>query len=211
METNNTGVPVTVINSTSSDLYQIAPSILPTPSPSQANAVSDGEKTGATLLFSGIFLGLVGMTFTAMGWLNYDVSHSLEWTQMLGPVLLSVGGTFMLISVCKFGMISCQSCRLRDEEEDMMSELEQIPTRQSFVFNGINQPIMIHGATVVQYIPPTYASVTQEVNPADGSANGVPRNLPPQYCTVCPLDNPAFTVEEDISPSNRETVRRASR
>ncbi|XP_041707599.1 transmembrane protein 174 [Coregonus clupeaformis] len=112
-------------------------------------SVSGGENTGATLLFSGIFMDLVRMTFAVMGWHKYDVSRSFEWTQLLGPILLSVGGTFILISVCMFRMLSCRawSC-------------------QSIVFNGTNQPIMFHRATVVQYIPAPYGLVTQEVNPS---------------------------------------------
>uniref|UniRef100_A0A8C2F2P5 Transmembrane protein 174 n=1 Tax=Cyprinus carpio TaxID=7962 RepID=A0A8C2F2P5_CYPCA len=77
-------------------------SLMPVQEPSSPdNQVSDGDKAGATLLLSGVFLGLVGMTFTAMGWTNYNVSHNYEWTQLLWPSLLSVGGTFMLISICK--------------------------------------------------------------------------------------------------------------
>uniref|UniRef100_A0A8C7JMX7 Transmembrane protein 174 n=1 Tax=Oncorhynchus kisutch TaxID=8019 RepID=A0A8C7JMX7_ONCKI len=118
-------------------------------------SVSDGEKTGATLLFSGIFLDLVGMTFKVMGWLKYNVNRSFEWTQLLDPILLSVGGTFILISVCMFRILSCR-----------FSESLTIPgSCQSIVFNGINQPIMFHKATVVQYIPSPYGFVTQEVNP----------------------------------------------
>lgn len=72
--------------------------------------VSDDDKAGATLLFSGIFLGLVGVTFTIMGWIKYQGSP-FEWTQLLGPILLSVGVTFILIAVCKFKMLSCQWCK----------------------------------------------------------------------------------------------------
>uniref|UniRef100_A0A8C1M1M4 Transmembrane protein 174 n=1 Tax=Cyprinus carpio TaxID=7962 RepID=A0A8C1M1M4_CYPCA len=75
-------------------------SLMPVQEPSSSdNQVSDGDKAGATLLLSGVFLGLVGMTFTAMGWTNYNVSHNYEWTQLLWLSLLSVGGTFMLISI----------------------------------------------------------------------------------------------------------------
>ncbi|KAM4634065.1 transmembrane protein 174 [Polymixia lowei] len=215
METNSARNPATFINGTSDDLTQDGPSVVTSPHPVWADGMLDVEKTGVILLFSGIFLGLVGMSFTAMGWLNYDTTHSFEWTQLLGPILLSVGGTFMLISICKFGM-SCQCCSQRDEEEDVISELDHIPMGHSFVFNGNHQPIMFHGATVVQYIPPPYASVTREANTAsefqpNGSTNGVPRNLPPQYYTVCPLDNLAFTIEEDSSPHNTVTNQRGSR
>ncbi|XP_071380918.1 transmembrane protein 174 [Centroberyx affinis] len=138
------------------------------PSPARSDGVLDGEKTGATLLFFGISLGLVGLVFIAVGWLHH-ASHSFESTKLLGPVLLSVGGAFMLTSVCKFGVISCQCCRQRDEEEDVMSKMEQIPTGHSPVFNGVSQPIMFRGAIVMRDIPPLYASETLEINPTKDS------------------------------------------
>ncbi|CAB1318825.1 unnamed protein product [Coregonus sp. 'balchen'] len=150
-------------------------------------SVSYEDKTGATVMFSGIFL--------AMGWLKYGVSRSFKWTQLLGPILLSVGGTFILISICKFRMLSCRACKQSDYDEELSESLEIPGSGQLFVFNGINQPIMFHGATVVQYILAPCGSVTQEGNPANGfqpnsgSANGVPRNVPPQYYTVCLLGN----------------------
>lgn len=169
--------------------------------------VSDDDKAGATLLFSGIFLGLVGITFTIMGWIKYQGVSHFEWTQLLGPILLSVGVTFMLIAVCKFKMLSCQPCRGRGERG---LDSEQLAGGQSFVFTGINQPITFHGATVVQYIPPPYGS--QE--PAGMSATflqpaGSPRGLqtpggvaaavpsPPQYYTIYPPENAAFVGDRD--------------
>lgn len=174
---------------------------LPGPPQGRVDAqVSDGDKTGATLLFSGIFLALVGMTFTAMGWINYDVSLAFEWTQLLGPILLSVGGTFVLISVCKFRMLSCQACRQR--EDGGRAEDAEVAHSQSFVFTGINQPITFHRATVVQYIPPPYASVTQEQQVSVSS--------PPLYCSVCPLESPALVSSDCLAPSALSS-RRESR
>lgn len=165
--------------------------------------VSDGDKAGATLLFSGAFLTLVGMTLTAMGWTNYNVNHSYEWTQLLGPILLSVGGMFVLISVCKFRMLSCQACKQNDVERT--SETDPMPplSGPSFVFTGVNQPITFHRATVVQYIPPPYGSLIQDqsLGTADGLHSGhqplpVTVNPPPQYYSVYPKGSLAFIAGE---------------
>ncbi|XP_069887438.1 transmembrane protein 174 [Dipodomys merriami] len=172
--------------------------------------VSDDDKAGATLLFSGIFLGLVGITFTVMGWIKYQGVTHFEWTQLLGPILLSVGVTFILIAVCKFKMLSCQLCK---ESEDRVLDSEQASGGQSFVFTGINQPITFHGATVVQYIPPPYGSqepmgvsttyLQPMVNPCGllapgGAAATTPS--PPQYYTIYPQDNTVFVQDEDCPP-----------
>ncbi|XP_048224362.1 transmembrane protein 174 [Perognathus longimembris pacificus] len=172
--------------------------------------VSDDDKAGATLLFSGIFLGLVGITFTVMGWIKYQGVSHFEWTQLLGPILLSVGVTFVLIAVCKFKMLSCQMCK---ESEERAVDSEQASGGQSFVFTGINQPITFHGATVVQYIPPPYGSqeplgvstayLQPLVNPCGllapgGAAAAAPS--PPQYYTIYPHDNTAFVQGEDCPP-----------
>ncbi|KAI7813460.1 putative transmembrane protein 174 [Triplophysa rosa] len=165
--------------------------------------VSDGDKAGATLLFSGAFLTLIGMTLTAMGWTKYNVNQSYEWTQLLGPILLSVGGMFVLISVCKFRMLSCQSCKQNDGERT--SDTDPLPPHSgpSFVFTGLNQPITFHRATVVQYIPPPYGSLIQDqsLGTADGLHSGhqplaVTVNPPPQYYSVYPMENLAFISGE---------------
>ncbi|EAW95719.1 transmembrane protein 174 [Homo sapiens] len=168
--------------------------------------VSDDDKAGATLLFSGIFLGLVGITFTVMGWIKYQGVSHFEWTQLLGPVLLSVGVTFILIAVCKFKMLSCQLCK---ESEERVPDSEQTPGGPSFVFTGINQPITFHGATVVQYIPPPYGSpepmgintsyLQSVVSPCGLITSGgaaAAMSSPPQYYTIYPQDNSAFVVDE---------------
>lgn len=169
--------------------------------------VSEGDKAGATLLFSGMFLGLVGITFTAMGWIRREDNHRFEWTQLLGPILLSVGVTFALISVCKFKLLSCKPCQ---SNEDTALEADQLSPGQSFVFTGINQPITFHGATVVQYIPPPYSvhdanvlpsSTASPVTGNSGSSIPIlmpPSVFPPEY-SISTMDNPAF-VEEDTTP-----------
>lgn len=170
--------------------------------------VSDDDKAGATLLFSGIFLGLVGITFTVMGWIKYQGVSHFEWTQLLGPILLSVGVTFILIAVCKFKMLSCQLC---SDNEERVPDSEQTSGGQSFVFTGINQPITFHGATVVQYIPPPYGSqeplgmnatfLQPMMNPCGllppSGAAATPS--PPQYYTIYPQDNAAFVESEGFS------------
>ncbi|XP_025891141.1 transmembrane protein 174 [Nothoprocta perdicaria] len=208
MEQNNSNIEDFSLNVFSVTPYQ----------PNRSDVmVSDGDKAGATLLFSGVFLGLVGITFTVMGWIKYDGITHLEWTQLLGPILLSVGVTFILIAVCKFNMLTCKSCKERDENT---SEVDQTASGQSFVFTGINQPITFHGATVVQYIPPPYP--VQEgvaVNPpylhpmlsccsaGSSGASPVPSPDSPQFCPAYPLDNPAFTQDENYSPYLTDDTR----
>ncbi|XP_062984706.1 transmembrane protein 174 [Elgaria multicarinata webbii] len=170
--------------------------------------VSDDDKAGATLLFSGVFLGIVGITFTVMGWVKYEGVIRFVWTQLLGPILLSVGVTFLLIAVCKFKMVACKSC---NQSEERTSDLDPIPRGQSFVFTGIRQPITFHGATVVQYIPsyPTQEAVSvnsahvqqglshSRLPPSSGSV--IPAPSPPQYYNVNPPDASVFSVSENHS------------
>ncbi|XP_067107174.1 transmembrane protein 174 [Osmerus mordax] len=182
------GVPLTIAT--------ILPGPLAAGLDASGGAASDSEKTGATLLFSGIFMTLVGMTFTAMGWLNLDHNHSQGWSQLMGPILLSVGGSFVFISICKFRLITCGGCS-EQPDEDTDATVEQIAPGQSFLFNSINQPIVFQGAAVMQYIPPPYASVTQDASPA----NAVALNLPPRYYTVCPAENQGFNADDDITLS----------
>ncbi|XP_029430668.1 transmembrane protein 174 [Rhinatrema bivittatum] len=168
--------------------------------------VSDGDKAGATLLFSGVFLGLVGITFTVMGWIKYEGIALFEWTQLLGPILLSVGVTFVLIAVCRFRMLTCRFCKQSDERA---LDIDQTPSGQSFVFTGINQPITFHGATVVQYIPPPYpfqeamaensVCLPPKLNPSRNVPLKGPtttNSFPPQYYTIFPMDNSSFVDEE---------------
>ncbi|KAF7659600.1 hypothetical protein LDENG_00295670 [Lucifuga dentata] len=174
--------------------------VTPAPHPLQSDSVQDVEKIRVSMLFSGVLLSLVGAIFTAMGWLNYQESLNFEWTQLLGPVLLSVGGTFMLTSICKLGLMSCESCRHWDEEAVVIPAVEQTSPGQSFVFNGINQPITLQSSTAVLCIPPPYNFVSQELNPAGG-----PSSHPPWYDAVCCVDNAAFTA------GNRDAGCRRSR
>ncbi|NWZ91767.1 TM174 protein, partial [Nesospiza acunhae] len=208
MEQNNNNVEDFSLN-----VFSVTPC-----QPNRSDAlVSDGDKAGTTLLFSGVFLGLVGITFTVMGWIKYDGITHLEWTQLLGPILLSVGVTFILIAVCKFNMLTCKPCK---EREENTSELDQAASGQSFVFTGINQPITFHGATVVQYIPPPYPS--QEgaaVSPGhlhpglSCCAAAPPSTSPllaagsPHFCSAYALDNLAFTGDESYTAYPAENSR----
>ncbi|XP_063745115.1 uncharacterized protein tmem174 isoform X4 [Eleginops maclovinus] len=83
--------------------------------PALSDSLKYNEKSGVFLLFSGVFLGLAGLTFTTMGWYHYRENSKFGWTQLLGPVLISMGGTFMLTSFCRFGIVSCWPCRQLDE------------------------------------------------------------------------------------------------
>lgn len=170
--------------------------------------VSDHDKAGATLVFSGVFLGLVGITFTVMGWADYKGTARLEWTQLLGPILLSVGVTFLLIAGCKFKMPACTAGR---PSEEGPSAMDQVVSGPSFVFTGISHPITFHGATVVQYIPsyPIQEAVGMNSAPFHQLLShsqvppfpepGIPGSTPPYFCSVFPLDNPTFAVDENLS------------
>lgn len=202
METNGARNPTAVLSG-------------PPAFPRQSDSLLDGEKTGVALLFSGLLLALVGVTFTTMGWQHYIDKPNYEWTRLLGPILLSAGGTFMLTSVCKFGIISCRSCRQWDEEVLVMPVMEQTPTGHYFTLNGINVSMMLHSATTGLCIPPAYNSMTQEVRHAiefqtGESVNGVHAAHPPLDAVHC-VDNAAFTAEEDSSARSTETDCRNSR
>ncbi|XP_070707158.1 LOW QUALITY PROTEIN: transmembrane protein 174 [Pempheris klunzingeri] len=190
METNSARNPTTVLNVPPGDLTQM---VTPAPRPHQSDSLSDYKKTGAALLFSGVFLFLVGATFTIMGFQQYKTTPTFTPTQLLGPILLSVGGTFIFSSVCRFGVLSCWPCRQLDEEVLVLPVMEQTSTGHSFTLSHINQPIMFHGATTIPCIPPSYNYVTQEVchvcelQPG-GSMNGVHAAIPP-HDAVCPVDN----------------------
>lgn len=210
METNNLRYPAAAVRVQPDDL---SPRFTPSPHHcSRDVSVLDGEKTGTTLLFTGVFLAIVGVIFTTMGWHNYLSNPTFEWTQLLGPILISVGGTFVLTSVCKFGIISCWPCRKPDDEAIVMPVMEQNSTRHSFTLNGINQPIVLHNSTAMLCLPPVYDFITDfGTQWPGGSVNDVRAGVPPHVCCV---DNAAFTAaaeEEDSSAHSTETYCRRSR
>ncbi|XP_044031286.1 transmembrane protein 174 [Siniperca chuatsi] len=207
METNSARNPTAVLSGPPE------PMVTPAPRPCQSDSLLDDAKTGATLLFSGVFLALVGVTFTTMGWQHYPANPNFEWTQLLGPILISVGGAFMFTSVCKFGIISCWPCRQWNEEVLVMPVMEQ--TSAGHTLSGINQPVMLQGATTMACIPPVYDFMTQEVCQAiefqpGRSLNGILTAHPPHDTVHC-VDNAAFIAEEDSSAHSKETDRRRSR
>ncbi|XP_037609050.1 transmembrane protein 174 [Sebastes umbrosus] len=183
----------------------------PTPRPRQPNSLLDNETTGAFLLFSGMLLTLVGIFFTSMGWYQYYATLNIEWTQLMGPILISVGGTFVLTSVCKFGIISLWSCTCWVKKVIVMPAIEQTSTGRSFALSDTNQPIMFHNAIGMLSIPPQYDFITQEVRQAVEFQPGVRVACPP-YDAVCCVDNTVFTAEEeDLSAHCTETDHRRSR
>uniref|UniRef100_A0A3B4Z1H4 Transmembrane protein 174 n=1 Tax=Stegastes partitus TaxID=144197 RepID=A0A3B4Z1H4_9TELE len=210
METNNARNPAAVLSRPPP-----SPAHMGTPAPHPRTSVSllDSEKIGVTLLFSGVFLALVGVTFTAMGWQHLHKNPKYEWTQMLGPILLSVGGTFILTSVCKFRVISWP-CRRLEEDELTIPVREQPSVGHPFVFHGINQPVMLQGTTTMLCIPPACNFTTSEVCQASefqpgSSVSGIHAALPP-YEAVCCVDNAGFTAEEGSSSHGTETDQRRS-
>ncbi|KAG9281966.1 transmembrane protein 174 [Astyanax mexicanus] len=214
----NNGVDVSTVTQTTrpnpDDFAMNVVSVVPAQPPGHPEGqVSDGDKAGAALLFSGIFLSLVGMTFTAMGWINYEISNNFEWTQLLGPILLSVGGTFVIISICKFRMFSCQNCKIQTDEG--MPEVDLPPlSGPSFVFSGVNQPITFHRATVVQYIPPPYTSSAMPSRGMGSMAGLQPSHqplavtvsTPPHYYSIYPMENAAFSGDDETHEAMTERM-----
>lgn len=171
----------------------LPPMVTAAPCPPWSDSLLDGEKTGATLLFSGVFLTLVGVVFTTMGWQHYLVNATFEWTQLLGPILISVGGTFMLTSLCRF-----LSCKPRDEEAPVA---EQTPAGRSFMLSGVNQQVVLCGTAAMHHFPPVYNFVREDVRQAiefrpGGSVSGIHGVLIPPRDSACCAHNAAFTAEE---------------
>lgn len=131
------------------------------PFPPHVGSALGREKTGAFLLFSGLFLLLAGVLFTNMGWQRYQVDSALQWSQLLGPILIAIGGTFMLTSVCRLTFSSLLAC-VRSEGE---APPEQAPGGHSLTLSGVNQQVMLCGGTAVLSIPPPYSFVNQEARP----------------------------------------------
>lgn len=169
-----------------------------TPAPCQSDSLLDGEKNIVALLFTGFFLALVGITFTAMGWQYYQASPSFEWTQLLGPILISVGGTFILTSLYNLCIISSRPHRRSEEEVIVIPVSDQTSGGHPFGFRGMNQPVVLQGATTMRCDPPAYNFVTQERQQA-GEFQPVTGAALPSYEAVCCVDNPAFTAEDDSS------------
>lgn len=154
------------------DLTQVD---LPVLHPPSSESLLEGRKTGAALLFSGVLLALLGVTFTATGWQYYKSKPDFEWIQLLGPVLISVGGTFVLTSICRFPVLTC--CRNRDEETSVrpvMDQCGQSPTGLSLSL--VSNPIFLQGSSAVLCLPPAYSFITQgsQIQPSGSEHTGSP-------------------------------------
>ncbi|XP_063745113.1 transmembrane protein 174 isoform X2 [Eleginops maclovinus] len=148
--------------------------------PALSDSLKYNEKSGVFLLFSGVFLGLAGLTFTTMGWYHYRENSKFGWTQLLGPVLISMGGTFMLTSFCRFGIVSCWPCRQLDEGVRVMPAMDQTSIAPSII-----------------------AAEFQ----SGGCVNGVHAARPPHAAVYC-VDNAAFTAEEEEMDHRRSRINR---
>lgn len=174
------------------------------PFPPHMGSVLGREKTGALLLFSGLFLLLAGVLFTNIGWQRYQVDSVLQWSQLLGPILIAIGGTFMLTSVCRLTFSSLLTC-VRSEGE--APPPEQVLGGHSLTLSGVNQQVMLCGGTAVLSIPPPYSFVNQEacavreLQPAT-YVSGV-RGAPVPSCdsSRC-AHNAAFSMAEEGSSAH---------
>ncbi|CAG5867617.1 unnamed protein product [Menidia menidia] len=182
--------------------------------PRESDTLLDGEKTGTALFLSGVFLGLVGVTFTAMGWQHYRASLHFQWTQLLGPILISVGGSFMLTSVCKLRIISCGSHREQREEEVFVIPVRQQTSVGHPFVRGINQTVMLQGATTMLCLPPAYNYITRDLHHENefqprSAVSGAHAALPPYDAVYC-VDSSAFTAEGEPTARSTGTEPRRS-
>lgn len=184
--------------------------------PPNLDSVLSGEKTGAFLLFSGLFLLLAGVLFTNMGWQRYQVDSVLQWSQLLGPILIAIGGTFMLTSVCRLTFSSLLPC-VRSAGEAPGPVADQTPGGHSLTLSGVNQQVMLCGGTAVLSIPPPYSYVNQEACPSrelqpTSYVSGVCRVPLPSFDSAHGAHNEAFSmVEEGSSTHGAEAEGRQGR
>ncbi|XP_030210822.1 transmembrane protein 174 [Gadus morhua] len=181
-----------------------------------------GEKTRGVFLLLGIFLCLMGSVFTITGCLEHN-DHHLEWESLLGPIMLSVGGVFMLISTCSFRMFPCLLYRLtgeRAEEEQEAAEEHRGAAELSFVFNGVQPPVVFHCAA--QFSPPPYDSLAPppqqqqqhhpqlyQHRPLHPVGNRGPP--PPRFHHLFPVENAAFTSEDGFPLGRGRALTRPAR
>lgn len=197
-ETNSARNPTPVLSGAPDDPTQM----MTPPYSHQSDSLLDGEKTRAMLLISGVVLAVVGATFTFMGWRYYQDNPRFEWLQLLGPILISFGGTFVLTSVYKFSTNFSWSCRQGDEDVLAMSVTEQTSRGHCCTISGRNQPIMIHDVTTILCTPPEYNFITQEVQQPRSSVSGIHAAPPPPHDAVYCVENAALTSQE-ASSDNR--------
>ncbi|CAL8387656.1 unnamed protein product [Boreogadus saida] len=177
-----------------------------------------GEKTRGVFLLLGIFLCLMGSVFTITGCLEHN-DHHLEWEGLLGPIMLSVGGVFMLISTCSFRMFPCLLYRLTGERAEVEEAAEEHrgAAELSFVFNGVQPPVVFHCAA--QFSPPPYDSLAppqqhhhhqlyqhHQLHPVGD--RGPP---PPCFHHLFPVENAAFTSEDGFPLGRGRALTRPTR
>ncbi|KAJ4926375.1 hypothetical protein JOQ06_008551, partial [Pogonophryne albipinna] len=135
--------------------------------PAHSDSLQYKKKSGVFLLFSGVSLSLAGATLTT--WYHYPENSNFGWTQFLGPILICIGGTVILISFYRFGVVSCGPCRQLGEGAPAMDQTSIGP---SIILSGINPPIMLHNATAMFHLPPPYDFINREVHQAAGFQSG---------------------------------------
>lgn len=138
----------------------------PAPRPRHSDSLRD-YRTGTAHLVSGVFLALVGVTLTIVGW-RHQTSPGFEWALLLGlgPVLTFIGGTFTLISVHKFGV------------ED------ETPAGHSFTSRGMNESLVSHGAkTMLRFLRMTPRLSQQEKKTTAEEAGREQRRLHGRGCS----------------------------
>ncbi|XP_059906410.1 transmembrane protein 174 [Gadus macrocephalus] len=187
-----------------------------------------GEKTRGVFLLLGVFLCLMGSVFTITGCLERPGEgggdHPLEWESLLGPIMLSAGGVFMLIRTCSFRMFPCLPHRLtgeRAEEEEAAAE-HRGAAELSFVFNGVQPPVVFHCAA--QFSPPPYDSLAPPPPPQQQQQHhhqlyrhrqlhpvGDRGPPPPCFHHLFPVENAAFTSEDGFPLGRGRALTRPAR
>lgn len=156
-----------------------------------SDSLLDCEKATAMLLFSGVALVLVGVTFTFMGWRYHQTNPTFEWLKLLGPILISVGGIFVLVSICNFGTnFNWFGCRQGDDDVIVMTVTEQTSRGHCCTISGRSQPIMIHDVTTILRAPPEYNFIAQDLQQGPDSqpcSCGFHASLLPPFCAAFPL------------------------
>lgn len=166
-----------------------------------SDSLLDSEKIVVALLLTGLILAVLGVAFTAMGWQHYQTNTYFQWNQLLGPILISVGGTFMLTSFCKFKLIFC--CR-QEEEVFVIPVREQTSRGHPVVVHGINPPVMLQGATTMLCIPPAFGFIAQEIHEPNELHSGLPA------CdAVHSVDSVSVTAEDREDHSTHADQRRS--
>ncbi|XP_032068657.1 transmembrane protein 174 [Thamnophis elegans] len=176
---------------------------------------SEDDKAGAALFFSGLILGVVGITFTVIGWVKYEGVIHFEWTRLLGPTLFLMGVTFLLTAVFKFKIFSCNACNQNEE-----SSLDTERTYNG-LYAGVRQPITLHGAAMIPYLPSpaqgrvftNSANWQQVLNHSEflpGSTSIIPILNHPHSANVTPMGSSALSEENYSAYLTVDTISERS-